>query len=87
MLTKECKESVIKQFARSEGDTGSCEVQIALLTTRIKDIAQHLKSFPKDFHSRRGLIKLLARRKTYGAYLKGQDSAKYDALMVQIKEL
>jgi small subunit ribosomal protein S15 len=87
MLTKDCKEGVIKQFARSEGDTGSCEVQIALLTKRIKQIAEHLKSFPKDFHSRRGLIKILARRKIYGSYLKRQDVNRYDSVMAKIKEL
>lgn len=85
MLTKEQKETVIKEFGRSEKDTGSCEVQIALLTIRIKQIADHLKSFPKDKHSRRGLIKLVGRRRTYIAFLKKQDLERYVFVMDKLE--
>ena len=81
MLTKENKEQIIKEFGRSESDSGSSEVQIALLTARIKDISQHLKSFPKDNHSRRGLIKLVGRRRTYVRYLKQHAFDRYEFVM------
>jgi len=78
MLTKENKERIIKEFGRSEKDSGSCEVQIALLTERIKEISEHLKSFPKDNHSRRGLIKLVGRRRIYVKYLRGHSFDRYE---------
>jgi small subunit ribosomal protein S15 len=88
MLTKEHKEKIVKKFGRSEKDTGSCEVQIALLTARIKQISDHLKSFPKDKHSRRGLIKLVAQRRSYLDYLRKQDAKKYEFVIdkVEIKK-
>jgi len=78
MLKKEKKEEIVKEFARTAGDTGSCEVQIALITERIKEISTHLKSFPKDKHSRRGLIKLVGRRRTFSRYLKRKNPGRYE---------
>ena len=77
MLTKECKEEVVKIFGCSEKDTGSSGVQIAFITERIKQISNHLKSFPKDKHSRRGLIRLVARRRAFSGYLKKRDLERY----------
>lgn len=78
MLTKEKKEEIIKKFQKSEKDTGSSEVQIALLTARINQISQHLKSFPKDKHSRSGLIKLIGKRKAFEKYLKKHAQDRYE---------
>jgi len=76
-LAVERKKSLIEQFRTHEGDTGSPEVQIALLTERIKELTGHLKSFPKDNHSRRGLLKLVGQRRRLLAYLMKKDSARY----------
>jgi small subunit ribosomal protein S15 len=76
-LAREQKQQVIGAFAMSDGDTGSPEVQIALLTERIKDLTEHLKSFPKDNHSRRGLLKLVGQRRRLLAYLVKKDNARY----------
>ena len=81
MLSKEEKEKIIKEFGKSENDTGSCEVQIALLSERIKQISQHLKSFPKDKHSRRGLLRLVGKRRAFFNYLKKSDVSQYEKLM------
>lgn len=62
MLTKETKEEIIKQYQTKEGDTGSPEVQIALLTARITQLTEHLKEHKKDYHSRRGLLKMVGQR-------------------------
>ena len=71
------KQEVIAKFGRSEGDTGSPEVQIALLTQRINHLTEHLKSHQKDHHSRRGLLQLVGRRKGLLDYLKSTDIEKY----------
>jgi small subunit ribosomal protein S15 len=84
MITKEEKEEVIKKFQRHEGDTGSPEVQIALLTLRIENLTEHLKSFNKDYASRRGLFKLVGERRKLLNYLKETDKARYAQL---VKEL
>ena len=63
MITKEKKTEVINQYARQAGDTGSPEVQVAILTTRIKELNEHLNTHPKDHHSRRGLLKMVGRRR------------------------
>jgi len=73
MLDKENKNKIIKKFAKSEKDTGSCEVQIGVLTERIRQVSEHLKNFPKDHHSRRGLIKMVGKRKSFLNYLKKND--------------
>ena len=70
MLSKEDKNNLIKKFGRDDKDTGSCEVQIALLSERIKQVSEHLKSFSKDKHSHRGLIKLVEKRRSFLNYLK-----------------
>ena len=76
-LAREAKESVVAGYATHEGDTGSPEVQIALLTERITDLTEHLRSFPKDHHSRRGLLKLVGHRRRLLAYLMRKDNARY----------
>ncbi len=72
-LVGEDKQKVITEHARSDGDTGSPEVQIALLSTRIAELTEHLKTHKKDHHSRRGLLKLVGRRKRLQAYLRKTD--------------
>jgi small subunit ribosomal protein S15 len=76
-LAREQKLQLVSEFATREGDTGSPEVQIALLTERIKGLTDHLKSFPKDNHSRRGLLKLVGQRRRLLAYLIRKDNARY----------
>lgn len=83
-ITPEKKQELIKKFARTEGDVGSPEVQVALLTERIVNLTEHFKSHKQDKHSRRGLIALVNRRRKLLAYVKGQEVARYTAL---IKEL
>ena len=68
-LVRETKDRIVAEFAVSEGDTGSAEVQIALLTERVKDLTGHLRLYPKDNHSRRGLLKLVGHRRRLLAYL------------------
>jgi small subunit ribosomal protein S15 len=76
-LAREEKQEIIAGYATKEGDTGSPEVQVALLTERIKELTEHLKRFPKDNHSRRGLLKLVGQRRRLLAYLMKKDSARY----------
>ena len=76
-LAQESKQEIIAGYATKEGDTGSPEVQVALLTERIKELTEHLKRFPKDNHSRRGLLKLVGQRRRLLAYLMKKDSARY----------
>lgn len=78
MLTKEKKQSIVEEFGKTSKDTGSCEVQIAFISERIKQISAHLKTFPKDKHSRRGLLKLVGRRKTYMSYLKKNNRERFE---------
>lgn len=85
MLSKEVKDKVIKQYAIHTNDTGSSNVQIALLTERIDQIATHLKNFPKDYHSQRGLSKLVGQRRTLLNYLKRKDFSAYENLTKMIK--
>ena len=84
MLTKEQKESIIKEYGRSEGDTGSPEVQVALLTTRINELTDHLKVNQKDHHSRRGLLKMVGQRRRLLAYLKDIDIERYRSLIERL---
>ncbi|MCE2705498.1 MAG: 30S ribosomal protein S15 [Proteobacteria bacterium] len=79
--TVQQREEIIKKFQRSEGDTGSSEVQVALLTTRINDLTEHFKVHAKDHHSRRGLLKLVSQRRRLLDYLKRTDNAKYADLI------
>ena len=80
-LAREQKQEIITGFATNEGDTGSPEVQIALITERIKELTGHLRSFPKDNHSRRGLLKLVSTRRSLLDYVKKKDEARYKALL------
>jgi small subunit ribosomal protein S15 len=80
-LAPEGKQETITEYAVTDGDTGSPEVQIALLTERIKGLTDHLRSFPKDNHSRRGLLKLVGQRRRLLAYLLKKDSARYRAVI------
>jgi small subunit ribosomal protein S15 len=83
-LVREVKDRVVAEYAIAAGDTGSPEVQIALLTERIKDLTDHLKSFPKDNHSRRGLLKLVGQRRRLLAYLVKKDAARYRAVIARL---
>ena len=83
-LAREAKQEIITGYATSDGDTGSPEVQIALLTERIKGLTDHLRSFPKDNHSRRGLLKLVGQRRRLLAYLVKKDNARYRAVITRL---
>ncbi len=83
-LAREAKEQVISDYAVHDGDTGSAEVQIALLTERIRELTEHLRSFPKDNQSRRGLLKLVGQRRRLLAYLIKKDNARYRAVIARL---
>ena len=80
-LSAETKKSIISEYSTHEGDTGSPEVQIALLTQRINDLTGHLKEHKHDHHSRRGLLKLVGRRRRLLKYLRTNDEDRYKALI------
>ena len=80
-LAAEAKQEIVGNYAIKEGDTGSPEVQIALLTERIRNLTDHLRTFPKDNHSRRGLLKLVGQRRRLLAYLVKKDNARYRAVI------
>jgi len=84
-LNKEEKQKVVKDFALHEGDTGSPEVQIALLTKQINELTEHLKVHKKDNHSRRGLLQLVGKRRRLLQYLKESEKERYDALAKKLK--
>ncbi len=84
MITKEKKAELIEQYGRQPGDTGSPEVQIAILTERIRELTEHLKTHKKDHHSRRGLLKLVGKRRGLLAYLKKNDLEGYSALIEKL---
>lgn len=84
MLTKEAKAEIIKEYQLKEGDTGSPEVQIALLTARISLLTEHLKVHKKDYHSRRGLLKMVGQRKRLLKYLKNKDINRYRELISRL---
>jgi small subunit ribosomal protein S15 len=83
-LTKDNKQKVIKEFGRTDSDTGSAEVQIALLTRRIEDLTGHFKSNPKDHNSRRGLLKMVGQRRKLLNYLKRKDIGKYREILEKL---
>ena len=83
-LAREQKQEILTGFATKDGDTGSPEVQIALLTERIRGLTEHLRRFPKDNHSRRGLLKLVGQRRRLLAYLVRKDNARYRAIIGQL---
>ena len=78
------KQEIIKKYAKSENDTGSAAVQIALLTARINDLTEHFKIHPKDYHSRRGLLKMVGRRKGLLNYLKNKNHDEYRELIAKL---
>ena len=85
MITKEKKAEIIAAYGRKEGDTGSPEVQIALLTERIKELTAHLQNNKKDHHSRRGLLKMVGQRRGLLDYLKKKDLEGYRALIQKLE--
>lgn len=84
MLTKEKKQEIIREYARTEGDTGSPEVQVAILTYRINHLNEHLKVNQKDFHSRRGLLKMVGQRRNLLKYLRETDIERYRDLISRL---
>ncbi|MGN1044070.1 MAG: 30S ribosomal protein S15 [Acutalibacteraceae bacterium] len=84
MLLKEQKDLIIKEHARHEGDTGSPEIQIALLTKRINDLTEHLKIHKKDHHSRRGLLIMVGKRRSLLNYLTKKDINRYRAIIEKL---
>jgi small subunit ribosomal protein S15 len=83
-MLKEEKKAIIKEYAKSEGDTGSPEVQIALLTKRINDLTGHLKINKKDHHSRRGLLKMVGQRRNLLNYLTKVDIERYRSIIARL---
>jgi len=76
-ITAEKKAKVVKEYATKKGDTGSPEVQVAILTNRILELSEHMKTHKKDFHSRRGLLAMVAKRRKLLDYLKGKNKDRY----------
>ncbi len=83
-LTKEAKQEIVGKHGRSESDTGSAEVQIALLTARVNELTEHLRAHPKDHYSRRGLLKLVGRRRRLLQYLQRRNLEGYRALIQEL---
>ena len=83
-MTKEEKQAIIKEYAVHEGDTGSAQVQVAVLTKRINELTEHLKSNMKDHHSRRGLLKMVGQRRGLLEYLKKNDVEAYRSLIARL---
>ena len=84
MISKEKKTAIMQEYALKEGDTGSPEVQVAVLTERIKELTEHLKANPKDKHSARGLYKMIGQRRGLLAYLKKNDIERYRSLIERL---
>ncbi len=84
MISKEKKAEIINEYARQPGDTGSPEVQIAILTERIQELTEHLKTHHKDHHSRRGLLKMVGKRRGLLEYLKRTDLERYRTLIAKL---
>ena len=85
MLTTKEKDNLIKKYQTHKGDTGSPEVQIAILSAEIQDVAEHLKNHKKDNHSRRGLLKMVGNRRRLLRYLKGEDDKRYEKIIDKLK--
>lgn len=81
MITKEAKNEVVKKYGKQQGDTGSAQVQIALITERIKQLSGHLKGHKKDYSTQLGLLKLVGQRRRLLAYLKKKDLAAYGSIL------
>ena len=84
MLTKEVKSQIMAEYATHEGDTGSPEVQIAILTARINELTEHLKANTHDHHSRRGLLKMVGHRRNLLAYLQKKDIERYRSIVARL---
>ena len=84
MLSKAEKTAIIKEYARFEGDTGSVEVQVAVLTAQINRLTEHLKEHKKDYHSTRGLMMMVGRRRKFLAYLRDTDTNRYRDLIQRL---
>ena len=84
MLTPQEKEEIIKKYALHKKDTGSPEVQVALLSEEIKELLRHLKSHPKDLHSKRGLLKMVSKRRAFLKYLRGEDEKRYKSIIKKV---
>ena len=84
MIAKEKKQAIIAEYGRTPHDTGSPEVQIAVLTARIQELTDHLKVNPKDHHSRRGMLKMIGRRRGLLSYLKSVDIERYRSLIERL---
>ena len=84
MISKEKKTAIINEYATKPGDTGSPEVQVAILTERIRELTEHLKVNKKDHHSRRGLLKMVGQRRRLLAYLKKKDIERYRSLIERL---
>jgi len=83
-ITAERKQELIKEYATKENDTGSPEVQVAILTERIANLTEHLKTHGKDFHSRRGLLVMVGQRRRLLDYLKAKDQGRYESLIQRL---
>ena len=83
-ITADRKQTLIKEYATKDGDTGSPEVQVAILSERISNLTEHFKSHVKDNHSRRGLLKLVSQRRRLLDYLKSRDTGRYSALISRL---
>lgn len=83
-ITAERKQEVIKEYATGNGDTGSPEVQVAILSERIRNLTEHLKTHKKDFHSRRGLLMMVGQRRRLLDYLKGKEKGRYERLVERL---
>lgn len=83
-ITAERKQELIKEFATKKDDTGSPEVQVAILSERIANLTEHLKTHTKDFHSRRGLLTMVGQRRRLLDYLNGKESKRYDVLVERL---
>ncbi|MEQ9146282.1 MAG: 30S ribosomal protein S15 [Parvibaculaceae bacterium] len=83
-ITADRKQELIKEYARAEGDTGSPEVQVAILTERINNLTDHFKANAKDNHSRRGLLKMVSQRRRLLDYVKGKDQERYASLIQRL---
>ena len=84
VMTKDEKTNLIKEYATHEGDTGSPEVQVAILTERITNLTEHLKTHKKDFHSRRGLLIMVGQRRRLLDYVKRKDQSRYEGLIKRL---
>ena len=83
-ITVERKQELIQEYAKKDGDTGSPEVQVAILSERIKNLTEHLQTHKKDFHSRRGLLIMVGQRRRLLDYLKGKDKGRYEGLIQRL---